>query len=120
RSGPAPLLIFLTLLSTFVGATPQTTGGVDVATRARAYQPGELVMVTAAVPISADGLRVRALGHTVPAFKTDDHTWEALVGIDLSVTPGKYVVSVEAADGHRVGEATFTVTPKAFPTRRLT
>jgi murein DD-endopeptidase MepM/ murein hydrolase activator NlpD len=108
------------MLSAFVAAAPQTTGGVEVTTRARAYQPGELVVVTATVPISADGLRVRALGHTVVAFKMDDHTWEALIGIDLSVTPGKYSVSVEAADGYRVGQSSFTVTSKAFPTRRLT
>jgi murein DD-endopeptidase MepM/ murein hydrolase activator NlpD len=114
------LLISLTTLSAFAAGAPQTTGGVDVTTRARAYQPGELVLVTAGVPIAADGLRVRALGHTVAAFKMDDHTWEALLGIDLSVAPGKYSVSVEAADGHRVGESTFTITSKAFPTRRLT
>ncbi|MGB7219184.1 MAG: peptidoglycan DD-metalloendopeptidase family protein [Vicinamibacterales bacterium] len=98
----------------------QTAGGVEVATRARAFQPGELVVVTATVPAAADALRVRALGRVVPAFRMDDRTWQALVGIDLAVAPGKYSVSVETTTGRRLGQSLITIVSKTFPTRRLT
>jgi len=114
------LLVMPITLGAPAAARPQTTGAGEVAVRARAFQPGELVAVTAVVPNAVEGLRVRALGHTSPAFWVDEHRWEALVGIDLSVAPGKYTVSVEGADGRRLGQTTMTVTSKAFPTRRLT
>jgi murein DD-endopeptidase MepM/ murein hydrolase activator NlpD len=98
----------------------QSPGATDISTRARAFQPGELVVITATLPASVDGVRVRALGQAMAAFKVDDRTWRALVGIDLSVAPGTHAVVIEGTNGGRLGQTSLTVVSKQFPTRRLT
>ncbi len=65
---------------------------------------------------------VQAFDTTFPAFRIDDQTWQALIGVDLDVKPGRHTASITAADGTRTHSTTRTivVTDKAFPTRRLT
>lgn len=115
----AALLVSLMTLGVRATAAPQTARAIDITTRARSFQPGELVVVTATAPSAVDSLRVRALGRTVAAFKVDERTWQALLGIDLSATPGRYPISVETATGRRLGQSSLTLTSKSFPTRRL-
>jgi murein DD-endopeptidase MepM/ murein hydrolase activator NlpD len=94
---------------------------LHVAVRSRAMQPGELVVVSIAAPAPADAaIHVRAFGRDVAAYRTDSGEWRALVGIDLDVKPGKYVVEArsEAAKAH--GALDLIVRPRTFRTRTLT
>jgi murein DD-endopeptidase MepM/ murein hydrolase activator NlpD len=84
---------------------------------ARAFQPGELVVLT--IDGAASAPKVRAFGSGVAAAATHDGAWRALIGIDLDVKPGVYDVTVETA-GAPISHHPLRVIPKAFPTRRLT
>jgi len=68
-------------------------------------------------PAGSDSVQIRAFDRDVPAFRTGDRTWEALVGIDLDVHPGRYAVSVTAGAARAVHE--LVVEKRTFPTRRL-
>jgi hypothetical protein len=101
--------------------------GPHVGVTARSIQPGEVVLVTIDVeaPPAADrpavGAVAHAFGHTIPLFKGTDGRWQALVGIDLDVKPGRYPLAVRV--GATAADATtyeLVVQPKTFRTRRLT
>lgn len=87
---------------------------VDITIKARSVQPGEVVVVTIAGAPAEPSLHVRAFGRLVPAYRDGDD-WRAIVGIDLDVKPGPYVLTVEPG-----GQAyDLQVLPKRFRTRRL-
>jgi len=92
---------------------------IEVSAHSRTIRPGELVVLTMTVPAQTDSLEVRAFGRNIPAFRTGDRVWQALVGIDLDVRPGTYAVSVATLDGARASYDV-VVNPHAFRTRRLT
>jgi murein DD-endopeptidase MepM/ murein hydrolase activator NlpD len=92
-------------------------GRGDVAVTARRVQPGELVVLTIDQP-RAGAVHVRAFDRDISGYPGPDHKWHALVGIDLDVKPGTYLVKITAGDTKATH--TLTVTPKAFRTRRLT
>jgi Peptidase family M23 len=113
RAVTAALALALAVPAAVTAAPPV---GIDI--RARAIQPGELVVLTITLSEPRANVRVRAFGHDQPAFAIDDgRIWRALVGIDLDVVPGRHAVTIE---GNGV-QAThlLTVTKKAFPTRSL-
>jgi murein DD-endopeptidase MepM/ murein hydrolase activator NlpD len=91
---------------------------LTITTRSRAVAPGEIVLVTitSTAPIAAP--RVHAFDRDLPSFAVDDRRWRVLVGIDLDVKPGKYVMTVDAGAGH--ASHTLVVAPKQFPVRKLT
>jgi murein DD-endopeptidase MepM/ murein hydrolase activator NlpD len=91
---------------------------LQITSRARAVQPGELVVVSIAAPDGPTALKVHAFGHNIDAYKTEDGAWRALVGIDLDVKPGTYPVTVQAGSLH--GSLDLAVRPRAFRTRTLT
>jgi murein DD-endopeptidase MepM/ murein hydrolase activator NlpD len=86
--------------------------------RARALQPGELVVVTISAPEPADRVRVSAFDRDVVALRVAPGRWRALVGIDLDAKPGNYPMTVEAGSLRAARE--LVVRPKTFRTRRLT
>ena len=90
---------------------------IDISAHARSIRPGELVVLTVVTPAGSESVQIRAFDRDVPAFRTADRTWEALVGIDLDVHPGTYAVSVSAGAAHAVHE--LVVEKRTFPTRRL-
>jgi murein DD-endopeptidase MepM/ murein hydrolase activator NlpD len=93
-------------------------GALQISAQSRSLQPGELVVLTIAAP-PGTSLKIRAFERDVAAIREDDRTWLALVGIDLDEKPGTYPLLVTADDGdHAV--YTVTVTPRRFPTRKLT
>lgn len=94
---------------------------VQVTVHARALQPGELAVLSIALPEPRARIRVRAFDHDLAAFPDADppRDWRALVGIDLDTRPGRYSVDVDTGDGFAAA-TTLVVEPKAFPTRRLT
>jgi murein DD-endopeptidase MepM/ murein hydrolase activator NlpD len=79
------------------------------------------VLTITAPPAPSGAAHVRAFDRDWPAYPIDDHTWRALVGIDLETMPGVYDVSVrvDGPAGIQRGSKTLTVKPKTFPTRRL-
>ena len=96
---------------------------LEVTAKSRSVQPGEVVLLTVTASVDVDRLRVRAFGQDVavfPASSSARTTWEALVGIDLDVKPGTYAVAIDADPGKLRTTYHLIVTPKRFPTRRLT
>src|SRR5439155_120002 len=70
-----------------------------ISARSRTLQPGELVVLSIALPAPAGHVRVRAFGRDVAAYAEGDREWRALVGIDLDVKPGTYSVTADADGG---------------------
>src|ERR1051326_913486 len=89
-----------------------------ITAQARSLQPGELVVLTITLPAAVSALHVRAFDRDQVAFRVDDRIWQALVGIDLDVKPGRHVVTIEA-DGTQAVHL-LDVRAKQFPSRRLT
>jgi murein DD-endopeptidase MepM/ murein hydrolase activator NlpD len=94
---------------------------ITIDTSYRSLAPGELVVVTISVEGQASSVHVNAFRRVIPAFKTEEGPWQALVGIDLDQRPGSYVVAVEAQVGPMVlhQSRTLVVVPRRFPTRTL-
>jgi murein DD-endopeptidase MepM/ murein hydrolase activator NlpD len=103
----------------------------QISARSRTPRPGELVVLSIALPAPTGRVRVRAFGRDVEAYREGDREWRALVGIDLDVKPGTYSVTADAdtpgtGRSGRAGAApmhaayALIVTPRAFLTRRLT
>ncbi len=121
--GRAPAIVALSLLGIGTGSDRGLTPSarVTIVANARAIQPGELVVLTITTPDPADEVHVRAFDHDIVAYRLDTLRWRALVGIDLDVTTGTYISSIEAIAGSRRAVAThdFVVRAKHFPTRTL-
>jgi murein DD-endopeptidase MepM/ murein hydrolase activator NlpD len=95
---------------------------IELSVQARSQRPGEIVVLAIALPDATDHVRVHAFDREVTPYRTGDRMWRALVGIDLAVKPGTYAVTVNAGDDPHAVRAVLSlvVTPRAFPTRRLT
>jgi murein DD-endopeptidase MepM/ murein hydrolase activator NlpD len=109
------MAVGLTAASADVGAA-----GLDVTVAARSLQPGELVVFTLKLDREVSRVRVKVLGRAIPAFKVENHTWRALLGIDIDQKPGTYLAVVEARSTSTL-RATheLVIKPKQFPTRVL-
>ena len=118
-----PIAFALALGAALQTPAPSAPPAISVTQSARALQPGELVVLAVRTADPTKALHVRAFDKTFGAFPTgsDGRAWEVLVGIDLDVAPGAYVVSIstDAATPVRTTR-TLKVLAKAFPTRRLT
>ncbi len=91
-----PTVLWLVVSCGLLCMQPPPKPAVAVTVAARAIRPGELAVLTIRTA-GATPPTVRAFGKDVPVFAAGDSTWRALVGIDLSVKPGKHPVSIEAA-----------------------
>lgn len=98
-----------------------TPNPIVVETKARALQPGELVLYVMTVPPGGTDVTVAAFERSVRAVRAEGHTWMALVGIDLTTKPGTYPTTVTAAmpAGNASTTLPLTIAAKQFPTRRL-
>jgi murein DD-endopeptidase MepM/ murein hydrolase activator NlpD len=119
------LLVATCLVVSVAATTPmmaplRAQAKVSVKTSARALQPGEIVLLTMVTPAPVDNLEVRAFNRTVTPLRTGPNEWQAVVGIDLATTPGRYGISIHMGPlerdrfTHRV-----TIAPKSFRTRTL-
>ena len=97
-----------------------------VSHRARSLQPGEVVLVEIQTSGRVDRMIGKIFDREVP-FEVDKGLpsphWWGLVGLDLEVSPGDYVLEVDAFEqGRTVGKVKYVlqVEKKDFPTRRLT
>jgi len=95
---------------------------LDIAVRARAIEPGEVVVVTITSTTPVDGVRVEAFGREARAYRVDPLTWQALAGIALDVKAGAETITATAHTGTVTARGTkaVTVATHEFPTRRLT
>jgi murein DD-endopeptidase MepM/ murein hydrolase activator NlpD len=110
------------LMLAAVAALALAPPAIHISEQSRSLQPGELVVVSIALPDAAAHVRVRAFDRDVAAYPAGDGAWRALVGIDLDVKPGTYPVTVDAGDGHARAHAVYDlrIGARAFRTRRLT
>ena len=97
-------LAALALVGAHAGASPAQGLSIDV--RSRAVQPGEALVITVKTPQDVNALSVRAFNAQWPAYRIDDTTWRALLGVDLDQRPGTYALTVETPgaqglDAHR-------------------
>ena len=107
--------LVLSIAATGLGAP------ITINTSYRSLTPGELVVVTINVEGAASSVQVSAFRRAIPAFKTEEGVWQALVGIDLDQRPGSYLVAAEAQVGPAVlrQSRALVVGPRKFPTRTL-
>lgn len=120
RTWITPMLVSALGLAAASGNVAGRAG--DIAVAARAFHPGEIVLVTATFeePLPTR-VSVHAFGRTTPAYPDSANTWRAIAAIDLDDPPGRALIVAEA---HIAGTtlkrtATVTVLPKRFRTRRL-
>jgi murein DD-endopeptidase MepM/ murein hydrolase activator NlpD len=91
--------------------------------RARALQPGEVVVLEIASNTPLTSVEVRAFGRTERVRPlASPNAWQAILGIDLEVAPGRHTIKITgaSASGTTTKEYALDVVTKAFPTRRLT
>lgn len=114
-------LVLWTLLAGAVWAQPLPPT-ITIAAEARSIQPGELVVLTITTSERVDDVRGQAFAKPLAPYRVNDTAWRALVGIDLDVKPGPYVVTIETGPASTPVRAThrLVVGTKQFPTRRLT
>jgi murein DD-endopeptidase MepM/ murein hydrolase activator NlpD len=119
----------MSLMAVFVATTailsaqaaPPRGSSLAISVSARAFQPGELVLLKVKTPANTPSVRVHGMGRDFPAFSESPTEWRALVGIDLDVKPASYDIAVEA--GQSAAEQAIyrvVVAPKKFATRELT
>jgi murein DD-endopeptidase MepM/ murein hydrolase activator NlpD len=116
------LHVIATAMVASVLVATQAPSAIQITSRARAVQPGELVLLTIEGPTPLQIARVRAFSRELRPYTVDDTRWQVLVGIDLDVRPGIHAVSIEPGPPNEGSVIThnLVVRGKAFPTRRLT
>ncbi len=99
---------------------------LQVSHRARSLQPGEVVLVEVQSSERVDRIVGIIFDQEVP-FEVGEGVapahWWGLVGLDLEVSPGEYVLQLDAfRQGRPIGKTQYSlqVEKKDFPTRRLT
>ena len=117
------MILTAAVVCSIFSVRPQARPAIDISIQARAFEQGELLVITVKTPTPATKVRVRAFERETLAFRDDALSWRALVGIDLDAKPGTYVVS---ADAEGIGgdpaqaKKSVIVFAHAFPTRQLT
>jgi murein DD-endopeptidase MepM/ murein hydrolase activator NlpD len=115
------------LVAQSASAAPCTTSvplsnGLQVSVRAREIAPGEVVRLDVTAP-ALRKVEVKSPWHVVVPYEVGQHTWRALVGVDLDVHPGTYELDIR---GRALSEdvieycESIVVREKKFPTRTLT
>jgi murein DD-endopeptidase MepM/ murein hydrolase activator NlpD len=124
RSAVALVVLALTAAALVLakGAAEQPPT-LTVTHRARALQPGEVVLLTIAPSAPLTSVEVRAFDRVehVRAMSGAPEKWQALVGLDLDVTAGRHDVVVSASSPAGSVSVTYPleVAAKKFPTRSL-
>lgn len=108
-------LLLATLAAALLAAPPPA---IRITARSRSLQPGELVVLSIALPAASASVHARAFDRDVTVYPAGDRAWQALVGIDLAVKPGTYPVTVDAGGGARA-RYDLHVLPRVFRTRKL-
>jgi len=107
------------LCASWTGSATHLEPVTAITLKARTMRPGEVMLVTLAVPGRATVVQVHAFDHSWPAYERSPGQWEAVVGIDLDQAPGDHVLTVDVDGESSAGTKPFTVVARAFPTRTL-
>ena len=99
------------------GASLQTPAPITVTATPKSARPGDLVVLTIVTPAPAESVQVRAFDRDVPSIGINKTTFSVLVGIDLAVVPGTYLISIES--GATRTRFPLLVTARKFATRTL-
>lgn len=111
-------LVAITLL--LAGAGPGSAQELSIDVRSRVVQPGEVLVVTITAPREVTTLSVHAFNAPWPAYRIDETTWRALIGIDLDQRPGTSLLTVETAAPRGLSaRRDLTVAAHRFPRRVL-
>ena len=110
--GPIPLCLLSVALcaplSPAIWAqSPEPT--FEITHRARALNPGEIVLLDLRPSVAPADVRATAFGHAIRFFPLESEgVWRGLVGIDLTTEPGDYPVAVRLTTpgGETVGRPT--------------
>ncbi len=118
------IVVVWSAFSLIFGAGTSETADPQMTHRARALQPGEVILVTLQSERDLASAAVNAFSREFPLFLAEPGgRWQSLVGIDLKTEPGVYSLKVSASntDGGSFSlERRVRVLGKSFPTRRLT
>jgi murein DD-endopeptidase MepM/ murein hydrolase activator NlpD len=91
--------------------------------KARALQPGEVLLIVARAGKPLKSLHAEAFDRKFPAFiRKEGKTWTILVGIDLDTRPGSYALTLSGTcvNGRKLtAQKNLKVIAKKFPTRTL-
>ena len=105
-------------------ASSEGACGTRIVRRARALQPGEVVLLTVESPTPQSHVEALVFGKTFPfSAAREGRTWTGLVGIDLEAAAGAYNAKVRLTDKLgkvQVCDHPLQVRSKVFPTRKLT
>jgi hypothetical protein len=125
RWAAASLALVLAAVATQHATGAQERPGLDISTRARALQPGEVIVLEVACTCGAAAkATARAFDRSLPLFPVPGRSaWSGLIGLDVETRPGSYPISVVVERPNEpalTGAYTLGVKAKQFPTRRLT
>jgi murein DD-endopeptidase MepM/ murein hydrolase activator NlpD len=110
------------LATVTIAAQAPKPAAIVVTASSRSARPGDVVVLTIATRVPAASIRARAFDRDLFPFAAGARRWRVLVGIDLDIAPGAYVVSIEAGDAPGADGTTYelSVAPRTFRTRTLT
>ncbi len=115
----------IVLIALAAGGMPaNSAAGIVVTHRARALQPGEVVVLTLNSPTPLKSASGMVFGKTFTFYSGgNSRVWQGLVGIDLETKAGRYSVVVRATSSagapFKVAHV-LEIKDKKFSTRRLT
>lgn len=95
---------------------------LDIATRARAFKPGEVVLLTVKSSQPLVNLQATAFGATFAGWASRPEAWHALVAVPVDTTPGVSEVTMRvanAAGAETTQRLMLKISPATFATRRL-
>jgi len=125
-TGAAALIaLMFTFADASVSVTPSqsTSAAIEVTTFARAMRPGEVVLLTIRPSRPAVSVSGRAFDAALHPWSAGDGLWKALVGVPLSIRPGRYEAAIHATSGDGqtlTTRVSLTIERGEFSTRRLT
>lgn len=103
---------------------PGTALALSISHKARAMNPGEVVLISVHHENDMRSVTGRVFGREIPFFPSDTPgTWQGLIGLDLETPPGDHCaeLTVEEVGGAVLKESyRFEVFSKTFPTRQMT
>ena len=118
RTLPAAAVASAALLL-FAPSTAAQSLTIDIGERI--IHPGDAVLVRLTAPDNIKTLKVAAFSTNWPAYRLDDGTWRALIGVDLDRKPGTYAVTVTTSTVPSLtASQDMRVAPKTFRRRVLT
>jgi len=114
----ATVTIVWLLSSAGLTFNPASPAPLTVTLSSPSARPGDVIALTIGGIGATDAVHVRAFERDLPSFVAIAGKRRVLIGVDLDVRPGTYMVNID--DDERHAAQTLRVVARVFPTRRLT